>query len=471
MPSEDEATTPIPPPMGPSTPPGQPAPDDPSHHAGSVAPMGVVMGVPMTPEAAQRGFDESLLAETSPVGNVPPRPARGERPRAISRVHDIPSVGDDNADDVFLSLNVRKRSISGWRGFFAVLLAGALVAAIYHFVGMGNVAQEQVFADAKAVAEQEKAALAAALAPTARAEADGLINVRSDPPGATVLLDWQPAAQPTPTKVAVFAGQVHLLRVELPGHLPFEETLTIPASGTVDRNVMLLPQGEDVATGSAAVVTEPPGAEVFVAGAARGITPVEVGGLAADKSHALLLKSPGYTPHVVVFRARKEGQRPLTVRLSPSDVDGKTKRDLHIESAPTGASVHIDGGRVGATPLYRRLDSGDRTHLVLDMKGHEPFETPVAVGPAAVTVIADLLELPAQFGFLSLASTPAKAKVYIGNSEVGKTPLKKHKLSIGKHTVVLDTPKHRGSFVVEMGADETLSHKVSWDSSGKLVVQ
>ena len=472
-PAASEAVTPVPPASGPPTQPplrAEPAPEMPPH-AGSVEPMGVVMGVPMTPAAAEAGFDESLLAETSPVGPVPPRPARGERPRAISRVHDIPSIGDENAEDVYLSLAVQKRSISGWAGFGAVVAAAVLIAVVYQFVGMGNVAQEKVFAEARAVAEQEKEALAAAMAPDAKPEADALMGVRSDPPGAIVSVDWQQVERPTPTKVAVFKGQVHLLRVELPGHGAYEETLTVPAEGGLERNVMLIPQAADAKTGAAAVVTEPEGAELFVAGQARGTTPVMVGELAAGRSHSVLLKAPGYTPHVVVFTVDEGGQVPITVRLSPSDVDGATKRDLHIESSPTGASVHIDGGRAGSTPLFRRLNSGDRTHLVLDRAGYKPFETPVAVGPAAVTVMATLEQLPAQFGFLSLVSTPAKAKVYIGNSEVGRTPIKKHKLSVGEHTVVLDTPKHRGSFVVEMGADERLSHKVSWDSSGKLVVQ
>ena len=92
------------------------------------------------------------------------------------------------------------------------------------------------------------------------------------------------------------------------------------------------------------------------------------------------------------------------------------------------------------------------------------------MGPAAVSVTAELTALPPQYGYLSLSSAPSKATVYIGNNEVGKTPLAKYKLPTGKHTVVLDTPKRRGSLVLDVGPDEFLVKKVSWDAAGALVV-
>jgi hypothetical protein len=404
------------------------------------------------------------------VDDVPPRPARGERPRAISRVHDIPSIGDDNADDVFLALDANKRSIGGFLGVGAAVAAAVLIAAVGYFVSMGNVESEQIYAEAKKKADDERALLATLDEPVAKAAPDVVLTIRSDPPGATVFLDWQPVAQPTPTKIAVYKGQVHVIRVELAGFVAYQETLTAPTDGPGERNVLLVAQAEGP-TGTVGIITEPPGADVIVAGVPKGKTPIQIPGLAAGKTHAVVLKAAGYTEHVVVFTVDEGGVRLVTVRMSPADVDGATKRDLNIESVPTGASVHIDSARVGATPLYRRLNAGDRTHIMLDMAGHEPFESPVAVGPAAVTMVAVLRELPPQFGHLILTSTPAKATVYIGNNEVGRTPIKKLKLPAGKHTVVLDTTKHRGSFVLQLKAGAVAKHSVSWDGAGKLVLQ
>ena len=223
-------------------------------------------------------------------------------------------------------------------------------------------------------------------------------------------------------------------------------------------------------SGSLEVLSPQPGAEVFIGGASQGKTPLQIVGLAAGPPHAAVIRATGHTPLVSLFTVQRDGLRALSHRLSSTEVDGADKRDLQIRSIPDGATVHLEGKRIGSTPLFQRLSVGDRKRVVVSKAGYEAFSTWVAAGPAAVSVTAELVALPPQYGYLSLSSAPSKATVYIGNNEVGKTPLSKYKLPTGKHTVVLDTPKHRGSLLLDVGPDEFLVKKVSWNAAGSLVV-
>ena len=124
------------------------------------------------------------------------------------------------------------------------------------------------------------------------------------------------------------------------------------------------------------VETDPAGASVTVDGQARGVTPLDVGGLEFG-SHDVKVELKGYEPKaqgvmLTLNAPRSEMKVPLA-RTAP--VTGSAD----ILSSPSAATVSVDGATVGNTPLKNwKLKPG--THNVqIEKDGHEPWSGTVAV--------------------------------------------------------------------------------------------
>ena len=154
----------------------------------------------------------------------------------------------------------------------------------------------------------------------------------------------------------------------------------------------------------------------------------------------------------------------------PEDHLDLDRRDLSVVTAPSDASISLGGKPAGTSPTLQRYRSGEQVEVKAVLPGYEPFHATVHLGEASTTIRAALREKPKQYGYLSLSTKP-RATVYIDSSEVGRTPIKRHRLEAGKHTVIVDGEEHRGSFDVEIGADERVSLKGGFDASGTLRVE
>ncbi len=93
------------------------------------------------------------------------------------------------------------------------------------------------------------------------------------------------------------------------------------------------------------VDTDPPGAEIWLDGEKRGLSPFELTALSTGE-HTLRLTREFYNPVEETFVV-DEGKRlqDLFVRLSPR------KASLFLETNPAAATVLIDGEKVGISPL------------------------------------------------------------------------------------------------------------------------
>ena len=107
-----------------------------------------------------------------------------------------------------------------------------------------------------------------------------------------------------------------------------------------------------------------------------------------------------------------------------------------FDSVPPGAQVFVDGKPVGTTPVRVELNPGvhgvefklkqaTRTQTIEIQKGHE---LPV-----------NLEWNPRRIGTLEVASTPGGAKVLVDGREQGQTPLTVTDLSVGAHTVQIES--------------------------------
>ncbi|MEZ4367686.1 MAG: PEGA domain-containing protein [Kofleriaceae bacterium] len=105
------------------------------------------------------------------------------------------------------------------------------------------------------------------------------LEITSQPSSANVFIDGKNVGTLTPlTYRDTRPGARHAVRVELPGRKIFEQDVQIPTSGGAVRAHAVL----DPIRGTLRVTSEPTGAEVYIGGTRRGITPTKVTDLDAS---------------------------------------------------------------------------------------------------------------------------------------------------------------------------------------------
>jgi PEGA domain-containing protein len=123
--------------------------------------------------------------------------------------------------------------------------------------------------------------------------------------------------------------------------------------------------------------------------------------------------------------------RPLTF--------GQSSGAVHIDSAPAGAQVRVDGKALGVTPLALTLDPGDRRIEV--QQGDVVRELPLTVRAGEVVrqrieFLAPVSAPPAASrGALSVTTEGARAPVFIDGTLRGTSPVVVPNLEPGDHTV------------------------------------
>ncbi len=96
--------------------------------------------------------------------------------------------------------------------------------------------------------------------------------------------------------------------------------------------------------------------------------------------------------------------------------------EYSLSSAPTGATVLVDGEELGETPLVIKIEEGTRD-LVLKADKFKPFTREIGVVAGEDLEIPQVELIPAD-GIINVASKPSGAAVVINSKYRGITPLK-----------------------------------------------
>lgn len=171
------------------------------------------------------------------------------------------------------------------------------------------------------------------------------------------------------------------------------------------------------------------GARVIVDGRQAGVTPLAELEVEPGKRH-LLIQADNYQE----FRSTIESEgcgalQSVNYALVPA------WSSISINSAPSGASVHVDGEIVGKTPLKFDLNAG-AYDVELRAEHYKPWQTRLTVEPNQPLELPAVRMQPAD-GILYLQTTPTGAGVVIGDQYVGRTPLKINLAPDKDHTIQL----------------------------------
>jgi len=207
-----------------------------------------------------------------------------------------------------------------------------------------------------------------------------LVNVRTEPTGATVRIRSESGElieQATaPMSQTLSAGRYHVT-IQHPSFNTTETDLEVEP-GHVYMLVMNLSQGEFA--GYLRVVSDPPGASVFVddhAAGARGQTPFE--GTARIGAHHVWIERAGYDTTEQDVQVQLGRDAEVRVTLERASV-GR----IRVIGNVAGARIFVDGHDVGAVPWEGEMRAGAHAVRVV-ADGMKPFERTVEVTRGQLT--------------------------------------------------------------------------------------
>ena len=234
----------------------------------------------------------------------------------------------------------------------------------------------------------------------------GTVRVRSTPSGADVYVDGSFRGR-TPLSLTLAGGVRHRLKIAKEGYEPWSAEVLLDHGDERLLSPELLPRPATLT-----LLSEPPGAEVYVNGDYRGATPLVLDVRLGDR---VTVSKPGYRawtwtaafepgPHVEIER---EVRLPAEPRLT-------------VTSEPPGARVYLDGMRVGETPLTTTVSEGVHRVEVRACGYLPPQAKRVTAAVDRVSSVSFALEA---IDRLEIASEPSGAAVYVNGQARGTTPM------------------------------------------------
>jgi formylglycine-generating enzyme required for sulfatase activity len=202
----------------------------------------------------------------------------------------------------------------------------------------------------------------------------------------------------------------YTLTAELEGHRRLEETIEIDddTPATLRFTFEPLPGRLRITSG------ELTGAEVLINGEVTAVTPAEVE--LPLGVHAVVVRAPRHSEAVRRVEISEPDQRlELAVVLEPGWAP------VHFRTVPAGASVVVDGHRLGVTPLTAEIGAG-RHDVELRLPGYAPHSSPIAV-VAREELELPIIRLARSAALLKVTSVPTGASVTVDDEFQGTTPL------------------------------------------------
>ncbi len=139
----------------------------------------------------------------------------------------------------------------------------------------------------------------------------GSIAITSSPTGAMVFVDGIPRGT-TPVILPEIPTGNHLVILSFKGYDDWNHTISVGSGQMAAINAELDATKE--ITGSLAVITDPPGAEIYIDGNFKGVSPVTIQGLSAGM-HTILLTMQEYTDNSTTITITAGQTRKYTTGL------------------------------------------------------------------------------------------------------------------------------------------------------------
>ncbi len=236
------------------------------------------------------------------------------------------------------------------------------------------------------------------------------VAVAIEPEPDRVVLEGFPPAVRLGSRFLARPG-TYTLVAEKEGHHRLEIPVEITASArqTLEYTLERLPGLLIVDTG------EVEGADVAVDGDPVGTTPFPAVSVPAGE-HQIVVQAEGYVDFSTTLEIEGRGaEQRLEVELLANSAP------VTFETVPAGATVRVDGRRLGTTPLTLPVSAGRRA-VAYSMEAFKPASRTITVTAGRPLTVPKVRLVPAD-AILVLASEPSGAAVTVDGQWRGETPL------------------------------------------------
>ena len=266
-----------------------------------------------------------------------------------------------------------------------------------------------------------------ATAPGVRALDSTWVTVRTNPPGANVILGNQMLGK-SPVEHQQVQVTTAPLRIQLAGYRDYVDTLVLRKNEAIKKSIDLTER-----TGGLRLTSSPSGAQIYIDGDNRGVkTPSTIRNLPVNQTYEVRLVLAGYDP-IWGFGIEVFEDSTLAIHNSFDRSTGQ----VQIASDPAGASVYVDDELVGQTPALQRLTHG-RHRLLFVKDGYRQHRQNIKVPVQGNRIQVTMERLPP--GTLVIMVTPW-ADVWVNGELKGpQTSRYKATLAPGKYTIRLSNP-------------------------------
>jgi formylglycine-generating enzyme required for sulfatase activity len=224
----------------------------------------------------------------------------------------------------------------------------------------------------------------------------------------------------SPGPFELTAGK-HRLELTSERYLPATIEIDVEGAGREQRIApKLVPNWAEVS-----ITSEPSGATVRIAGAERGVTPLELQLPAGN--YPVELHLAGFKPWTTDVQVR--ANEPLT--LGPIRL-GLPDAKLAVRSTPAGANVSVAGVYRGRTPLQLELRPDIAHTVALSLAGYRPLSQTVTLKPGEERTLS--LALEGVFGEVTVKAQPVDAELFVDGQSRGAAN-QQLKLVTREHTI------------------------------------
>jgi hypothetical protein len=283
------------------------------------------------------------------------------------------------------------------------------------------------------IREGQRVTLTPVLKATVKQVPKGSLLVDADVPDADVYVDGQKQPDTTPTLVDNLDEGPHIVEVRKSPATPWKQTVYVKAGQRTKVTAELAATMTTVKKGGTVkVLSNVPGAEVYLDGKLVGTTPAELTDIPPGE-HLIEVRSKGYNPKEQRITVNTGTADIIKFELAATQQVGPaTTGKIKVVSPVPEARVFIDGAAVGTAPVEKEVASGEH-YVVVEQTGYAKFEQKVSVEAGQSITVTAALKAVGKVRFLS---SPPGAEVVLNGAPIGKTPMTSD-VDAGEHVVTV----------------------------------
>ena len=167
------------------------------------------------------------------------------------------------------------------------------------------------------------------------------------------------------------------------------------------------------------ITSSPSGADVYIEGAFKGTTPLDLTGRYSAGSYSIEIRKENYVSWLGSMVVKPSETTSISATLIPY------KGNAEITSVPDGATIYLDENYVGISPKTISDIPTGKHSLSLKKDGYYDWNTEIEIlkgKTVSINARMETREIPYD-GSINIQSTPSNAEVYLNDEFKGYTPM------------------------------------------------